>query len=465
MQYYTFVLDEDLHNLCTFATPFGLYHYCHLPMVVSESPDISTEIMHQVLNGMPDIEFYMEDIGCFSNDWSSHLHLLHKVLTHLQDINFTINLLKCEWAVAETDFLGHWLTPTGIKPWHKKVDAILQLQPPNNIKELCSFLGMVNYYQDMWPQHTHVLTPLTVLMGKGPFCWDAKHQVAFEQMKALVSADTLLAYPNHTKPYDVETDASDYQLGAVIKQHNCPATYYSCKLNSAQQNYSTIEKELLSIIETLKAFHSILLGTIIHVHMDHKNLTHHLTEFTTQHVLCWHLLLEEFQPTLFYKKGPSNILTDALSCVPTSKMERESPRATSMANPALAECLSSYLLLTEFPHSNPNDQAVLANGLPTSMVTSNSYDQVVLANGLPTRMANSNDTPDQTVPHGAKEEVFLEHPIFDNQGHLPFHYSMLYMYQQNSMSLLQLPVQKLDKYELENMGGYLLVCYKQGQHC
>ena len=99
------------------------------------------------------------------------------------------------------------------------------------------------------------------------------------------------------------------------------------------------------------------------------------------------------------------------------------------------------------------------------MVTSNAYDHVVLANGLPTSVANSNDTPDQAVPHGAKEAAFLEHPTFDDLGCLPFHYSTLYIYQQNSMSLLQLSVQKLDKYELENMGGYLLVCYKQVQHC
>ena len=96
-----------------------------------------------------------------SNDWNSHFCLLHKVLTHLQDISFMIYLLECEWVVAETDILSHLLTPTGIKPWQKKVEAILHLQPPNKLKELWSFLGMVNYYQDKWHRRTMSL-PLSL---------------------------------------------------------------------------------------------------------------------------------------------------------------------------------------------------------------------------------------------------------------------------------------------------------------
>ena len=254
---------------------------------------------------------------------------------------------------ARNGFLGHWLTPSGVKPWHKKVDAILQLCPPTNIKQLRSFLGMVNYYHDMWLHCTHVLAPLTALTGKCSFTWTTDCQQAFDHMKALVSSDALLAFPDHTQPFDIKTDASEYQLGSVIKQHGRPVAYYSHKLNSAQCNYMTIEKELLSIIETFKEFHTILLGSRIRVHMDHKNLTHWLTDFTTQRVLCWRLLLEEFNLTFLYKAGRDNVLADALSQVPTARMERES--TTMSAN--LIDCLSCYPFHVEF-HSN---QMVMAN--------------------------------------------------------------------------------------------------------
>jgi hypothetical protein len=193
------------------------------------SPDIAQAAMENLLSDIEDASVYIDDVGAFSNDWDHHVNLLATILRRLHENGFTINPLKCEWAVKETVWLGYWLTPKGSKPWKKKIDAILCMDRPCNATEPSMFIVCVNYYCDIRPSCAHILKPLTDQYGltkKAPIKWTDEMQKAFDKMRLLMAVDALAAYPDHNKRFDVHTDGSDFQLGACIIQEGRPVAYF-----------------------------------------------------------------------------------------------------------------------------------------------------------------------------------------------------------------------------------------------
>jgi hypothetical protein len=153
------------------------------------SPDIAQAAMENFLSDIKDAGAYIDDVGAFSRDWEYHINLLATILRQLRENSFTINPLKCEWAIKETDWLGYWLTPQGLKPWKKKIDAIIHLDCPCNATELCIVIGCINYYCDMWPSCAHILKPLTNQSGL-----KQKNLLLNEQMKCKKHSKNAFAY-------------------------------------------------------------------------------------------------------------------------------------------------------------------------------------------------------------------------------------------------------------------------------
>eukprot|EP00804_Cyclotella_cryptica_P029540 CCRYP_020581-RA/>CCRYP_020581-RA protein AED:0.37 eAED:0.37 QI:0/0/0/1/0/0/2/0/192 len=191
--------------------------------------------------------------------------------------------------------------------------------PPQNVKQLPRFLGMVQYYRDIWARHSEILAPLTSLGAnktkKKPWHWDNILQQAFDTVKATatIARDITLAYPDYSQGFEIYTDSSKFQLGAVITQNNRPLGFFSRKLSPTQQKYSVTKQELLATVETLKEFKGMLWGQQITVYTDHKNLMQDALGLTSNRVYCWRLLLEEYGPTIVYIKGIHNTVADAIS--------------------------------------------------------------------------------------------------------------------------------------------------------
>jgi len=200
------------------------------------------------------------------------------------------------------------------KALEKENQCCLCMDRPCTSTELRQFIGCVNYYSDMWPSRAHVLQPLTDQSGlkKGvPIQWSDAHQHAFDKMRHLMAADALAANPDHNKRFDIYTDASDFQLGACIMQDGQPVAYFSRKLNKAQKNYTTMEKELLSIVKVLTKFCTMLLGAVLHIHTDHLNIT--TNNITPDCIICWLNYIEQFNPYIHFISGKYNIIAKTLS--------------------------------------------------------------------------------------------------------------------------------------------------------
>ena len=166
MQYYTFCLDAKSSELCTIITPFGKFRYTGLPMGACQSSDFAQATMEEVLHSIDDVVASIDDIKITHRIWDDHLACLRLVLTRLLDNGFTVNPAKFEWAVSETNFLGFWFTPSGPKPWRKKIEAILHIAPPANCTTVRAFCGAITFYRDMFCRRADILAPITALTSK-----------------------------------------------------------------------------------------------------------------------------------------------------------------------------------------------------------------------------------------------------------------------------------------------------------
>ncbi len=249
MGYYTIRLDPDASKICTIIFPWGKYSYKRLPMDIAGSPDIFQGKMSELMETLEYVRAYLDDLICISNvSLEDHLEKLEEVLKQLCNAGLKDNAAKLTFCTLKIEYLGFVLTRDGIKPQSNKVQAIVAIKPPTGVKQLRHFLGMVQYYCDLWARWSDMLAPLTSLVGecgqtkttkakgtkKVPWHWDEVHQRAFNHVKATIAKDVVLAYPDYSKVFKIYTNASSKQLGAVITQDSSPIAFFSWKLSNAQ---------------------------------------------------------------------------------------------------------------------------------------------------------------------------------------------------------------------------------------
>jgi hypothetical protein len=191
---------------------------------------------------------FMDDILLYSGSLDQHTHHLREVLQVLRVHKFFVNLSKCAFAQAELEYLGHIISGARVATDPRKTLAMVQWPTPTNVTELKGFLGLTGYYQKFVKNYGLLAKPLTNVLKKKQFSWDAAAQIAFDNLKARMTSTPVLALLDFSEQFIVETDASDVGLGAVLMQNEKPITFLSKPLSLPNKFLSIYEKEFLPLI-------------------------------------------------------------------------------------------------------------------------------------------------------------------------------------------------------------------------
>lgn len=174
----------------------------------------------------------------------------------------------------ETPYLGHILTPEGLRPNKSKIEAIINLKLPTSQKQIKSFLGLTGYYRKFIRDYAKVAYPMISYLKKDKKINtnDPNYITSFNKLKQLITEHPILRFPDFDKRFKLTTDASNFALGAVLSQEGHPISFASRTLNEHEKNYSTIEKELLAVVWGVKYFRPYLYGKEFDLHTDHQPL-------------------------------------------------------------------------------------------------------------------------------------------------------------------------------------------------
>lgn len=314
-------MDPDHQHKTAFSTSQGHFEFTRMPFGLKNAPATFQRAMNSILsNYIGNICYvYLDDIIIVGHNLKNHLENVSKVLRRLVQFNLKIQLDKCEFLRRETEFLGHIITPEGIKPNPDKITKILEWPLPKNEKQIRQFLGLSGYYRRFIKNYSKITKPMTKYLKKDQTVDtnDPEFIESFTKLKETIASDQVLAYPDFELPFILTTDASNYAVGAVLSQVQDkverPIAFASRTLNKAETNYSTIEKEALAIIWAIRKYKPYLYGNKFQLFTDHKPLTFIKTSTKNNRILQWRLELADCQYTPEYKQGKANVVADALS--------------------------------------------------------------------------------------------------------------------------------------------------------
>jgi len=316
-------LNPHSRKYTAFKFNHSVYHFTRVPFGLKNSlaafikaidPVIPKELKENIKN-------YVDDILIVSSDFKSHIFHLRTIFDRLLKFGATLKFQKCKFFMSSVKFVGHIISNKGIFKDPEKIQAIRDYPRPTNPKQIQSFLGLLNFYNQFTNRYAELAAPLTKLIRKGvEWEWGDTEENNFIELKRELCKNIHLTSPDFNRDFHLECDASLIAVGGILYQlkngnEKQIIACYSKKLTDREIRVFTVtEKELYSIIIAIKKFFDTVAGYNIIVHSDHQALCH-LFECKNPppRIHRWILFLQPLNLTFTYIPGKNNQIADTLS--------------------------------------------------------------------------------------------------------------------------------------------------------
>nr|GEV72371.1 reverse transcriptase domain-containing protein [Tanacetum cinerariifolium] len=312
--YFQIPINPPDQEKTTFTCPNETFAYRRMPFRLCNAPGTFQRCMMEIFHDMIDktIEVFMDDFLIFEDSFSSCLFHLDTMLHRSEDTNLVLNWEKCHFMVKEGIVLGHKISKNRLELNQAKVDVIAKIPHPTTVKGVRSFLRFI---QDF----SKIARPMTYLLEKEtPFVFSKDCIDAFETLKKKLTEAPILVVSDWNQPFKLMCDASDFAIGAVLGQrktkHFQPMHYASKTMTEAQIYYTTMEKEMLSVVYAFEKFQPYIVLSKSIVYKDQSALKYLLSKQDAKsRLIRWVLLLQEFNIIIHDKKGIGNLAADPFS--------------------------------------------------------------------------------------------------------------------------------------------------------
>jgi hypothetical protein len=322
--YYQLRIKEGDEWKTAFKTRYGHYEYQVMPFGLTNAPASFQNLINDTLRPFLDrfVVAYLDDILIYSDSKEEHDDHVRQVLQKMREAHLFAKAEKCSFYSDHTEYLGFVIDRDGVRMDPEKANAVRDWPVPQNLRQVQSFLGFTNFYRRFIKDYSTIATPLTRFTKKDvPFVWDDAAQNALDTLKASFEGEQILRHFDPSLPIEVETDASDFGLGAVLSQRGTdnrlrPVAFLSRKFSPEELNYQVHDKELLAIVDACKHWRAYLdhVQVPFTVYSDHHNLQYFFSaKVLNRRQARYYELLSELNFKLIHRPGTQQGKSDALS--------------------------------------------------------------------------------------------------------------------------------------------------------